>query len=239
MKKINVSERGNALFLILIAVALFAALSYAVTQSGRGSGTIDRETSMIAAGQITQYPASLRTAVTRMVITGISASYVDFTTGTGAAKVFDSQGGGAVFQVPPAGIGGSVATGASGEGQAMLGAQTINTWGYKDILNATLGYYVFGVGTDTAVSGREMLAYLRDLSLPVCQQILKGLSDASYTTPVTQATAVVYSTASGDGAIGPGVTLGNANTFGAYPGKAFACFKNGTVYDYYHALYEQ
>ncbi len=60
-------QSGNVLFLILIAVALFAALSYAVTQSSRSGGDgIARDKAKLVAAQIIQYGSSLEQAITRM-----------------------------------------------------------------------------------------------------------------------------------------------------------------------------
>ena len=63
-------EKGNALFLILIAVALFAALSYAVTNSGRAGSGADRETALLDAAQLRNYSAQLQTAVNRLRLIG-------------------------------------------------------------------------------------------------------------------------------------------------------------------------
>lgn len=72
-------QNGNALFLILIAVALFAALSYAVTQSGRGSGTIDKESAALDAAALTNYSAQLQAAYLRMrTINGCTAQKISF-----------------------------------------------------------------------------------------------------------------------------------------------------------------
>ena len=59
-------QGGNALFLILIAVALFAALSYAVTQSGRGGGSIDREQMSIDAALFIQQANQIQTLAQRL-----------------------------------------------------------------------------------------------------------------------------------------------------------------------------
>ena len=62
------NTQGNALFLILIAVALFAALSYAVTNSSRGGSGVDKEQAEIAASQFIQYVGSIEQAVNRLKV---------------------------------------------------------------------------------------------------------------------------------------------------------------------------
>jgi len=102
----NFNEKGNALFLILIAVTLFAALSYAVTQSGRGGSHVaSNESNLITSSQITQYPAGIRTGITRMLIRGASVSNLDFSSPQDAEydsdptnEVFHPSGGGVVWQ---------------------------------------------------------------------------------------------------------------------------------------------
>ncbi|MGM0422103.1 MAG: hypothetical protein ACQEQL_03285 [Pseudomonadota bacterium] len=71
-------QSGNALFLILIAVALFAALSYAVTQSGRSSGSVDRETRELQASRLMQSTAAMKTTIMRLRLSGCDLTEISF-----------------------------------------------------------------------------------------------------------------------------------------------------------------
>ena len=71
------NAQGNALFLILIAVALFAALSYAITQSSRGGGNITKEKNMIVAARLSQTGAIAASTVQRMIILGTDPDDID------------------------------------------------------------------------------------------------------------------------------------------------------------------
>lgn len=152
------SESGNVLFLILIAVALFAALSYAVTQSTRsGGGSAEREQAILSGASLTQGPAALRTSLIRMILGGADATAITFDSPAnfGAISdltllVFHPTGGGGVFQRAPADV--------------MAGGNQ-GTWFYNANFN------IPQIGVDTAGTGNDIIAFLPDISQNICTQI--------------------------------------------------------------------
>lgn len=112
-------QRGNILFLILLAVVLFAALAYAVTSSLRGGGRdASSENDRAYAATLTQYASLIESTVNRMMLTGnVKVEQLDFqavgysseganvnctATGSTACKVFHPDGGGIQAQRVPA-----------------------------------------------------------------------------------------------------------------------------------------
>lgn len=154
-------ERGNVLFLILIAVALFAALSYVVTQSTRsGGGSTEREKNILSGAQMTQYPTALRTAIIRMVLSGVAAENIKFNAPASFGSisvnqlVFHPQGGGASFQMGPQEL--------SATNNSQL------PWFFNG------SFYVPGIGMDTA-GGNEIIAFLPGISQGICKQVNEEL----------------------------------------------------------------
>lgn len=162
-QKTRNAEKGNVLFLILIAVALFAALSYVVTQSTRsGGGSTEREKNILSSAQMTQYPTALRTAIIRMVLGGVSVENIKFdapgtapfTSLSASQLVFHPQGGGASFQEGPADL--------SASGNTPL------PWYYN------ANFDVPGIGID-GVGGNDIVAFLPGVSQGVCRQVNENL----------------------------------------------------------------
>ncbi|MGZ9108948.1 MAG: hypothetical protein ACXW4B_09035 [Micavibrio sp.] len=74
-------ESGNILFLILIAVVLFAALIFAVTMSERGGEDVNQDNVRVAAAQIIQSGVDIETAILRLRVSkGLNESEISFET---------------------------------------------------------------------------------------------------------------------------------------------------------------
>jgi hypothetical protein len=88
----HTTQRGNVLFLILIAVVLFAALSYAVTTSNRGGGNADTEQVELKISQMMNYIASIRSAILRLSIKGVEDSQFCFDSALWGHADYNSAG---------------------------------------------------------------------------------------------------------------------------------------------------
>lgn len=101
---IKTYERGNAMVYILIAVALFGALSVTLSRQNDNADEqgIDDERVALYANEIIEYVSSMQNTVDQMIFTGseindldfVTPSEAAFNTGSNVHKVFHPQGGG-------------------------------------------------------------------------------------------------------------------------------------------------
>lgn len=162
----NISQlscrKGNVLFFILIAVALFAALSYAVSNSFRGgTGTITTEQARVSAGELLRSMGDIRQGYQYLwVQQGCSLDDIDFTnpaTTPFDCDMFHPQGAGVAY---PNNLATYQTTGGSG----------LYTFYY--VGNApSSGYGVDGLGT----SADDHMVVLEDVTVEICQAVNKML----------------------------------------------------------------
>lgn len=229
------NQNGNVLFLILIAVALFAALSYAVTQSTRTGGNSDRETNLLNSAQLTSYPNSIKTAVLRMIIDGTNITNIKFNAPSALSSVttlseavFHPDGGGAVFQE------------ASPD---LMDGSSPGTW----IFNMNFEIPEIGVSTSSSVSGNELIAFLPGITLSICQRInleagiTASLASAPPTTPDISGSSGGYAEQMDHSYSTPTTETTLDSSGNDYTGKAFGCFDNNGsgTYVYYHVINER
>ncbi len=236
-------ERGNVLFLILIAVALFAALSYAVTQSTRsGAGSSDNETGLINSAQLTQYPAGIRTAVVRMMIGGVDLGNLSFNPPSDFSNlgsnlqwgVFHPQGGGATYA----------------DGPIDVMATPPGVWHYNMQNQIALVGTTVGTGSPTDTSA-DLIAFLPGITKSVCNKINTELGLPTSDAAINETNAVFntgYTYTNDMVATGSGTPPGvpTAPTGGTidgpsnvFAGQPFGCFHTGSQYVYYHVLVER
>ena len=72
------SESGNVIFFIFIGVALFAALSMAISAVSKGGGEITDEKRKVVATEIIEYSSNVATAVSRLRLGGCDETELSF-----------------------------------------------------------------------------------------------------------------------------------------------------------------
>ena len=218
--KDNNNESGNVLFYILIAVALLAALMFAVSQSGRGSGQqIADDRARLIASEMIEFSNVMSSAVSQLILRGVDQTELCFDHTGWGANDYDHVGCtddfNKIFHISGAGI-----TWSNAPTEAMdSSASPDNLWhiyGDNEIQN---------IGTTCGATGcSDLVLIVDELALNVCQQLndLLGVTDANTAPP----TDTVIGETRFVGTFGYSQTIGDEAA--ALDGQTSGCFENTT-----------
>lgn len=213
------SERGNVLFYIFLAVALFGALSFAVSQSGRESGqTAATEKDRLRATEIIDYGDSVAKSVGILRLRGTTLATLRFSDPALSAvnygapnpanatnEVFNIEGGGINYR--PA------------------GSDTVTTSTAEDYQFLS-GNAVKGIGaTCAAATCSDLMIVLANVKTTICLEIntLAGIPNPSGAPPID---SQLDTTHFFQGAMTYSQTIGDEATSIGLAGQLYGCFLN-------------
>jgi hypothetical protein len=231
-KKPRHSEKGNALFLILIAVALFAALSFVIVNSTRsGAGTASEEKTRLNISPILNYIISVTTGLNRLIARGCRLDAINFehepfdgsdpkylnpnSPDDFSCHVFHANGGAVPYQIPPA------------EAQDIPPGKTADMQEYY----YNLSHQVPGVGTDNLGTGnadsKDLMIIMPYVSPNLCRAFNKTINREYEAPPEDVNTLNIIGFAGGDIAAMGSSDIEDAD--GVLRGQAAACIHAADV----------
>ncbi len=163
----NIGEKGNALVYVLIAIALFGALSFTLARQSRDSGTseIDEAKAQIYATELLTYSAQVRSVLDQMIYSGSNINDLDLTLPSEAGystapyihKVYHPQGGGLI--------------------QANIPTRAVS----QISASPPAGWYLgrFNNVEWTATSGTDVILTAYQISRQVCEKINENLTGST------------------------------------------------------------
>lgn len=211
-------QNGNVLFLILIAIALFAALSYAVVSSTRSGKDASNETSLIDSASLTALPNDVRLAVMRMRINGIAFEDLEFN----PPSDFDNCSSPSVCVFHPEGGGATYMTASPDLYEQGSGGWTFNYYHEIQDIGETVNS---GFNSD----GHDLVAYLIGVKESVCRKVnqKEGLGSTIPTAPIIMALGMSITdyydntkTMSNNA-----IVFGNSGDTAIFAGHSEGCFK--------------
>lgn len=217
---------GNVMFMILIAVVLLAALTYAVTKSDSGGTAMTQERASVYSDQLASFGLDLKRATENMTRAGISETAISFAhpnlTGYGTPdttpknEVFNIAGGGVGYVAPAANVND--------------GSQ----WEFTGSSAAP------GVGDDATP---DLMVVFPHLAEPICRAYNKKAGYALETAIPTDTGDCVYDTTKRYNGTFPtsGINTMDAGTFRSpAPMACVACGSGvSTTYNAYYVLLER
>jgi hypothetical protein len=246
MKSIHPGQTGNAMIYVLIAVALFTALSFTVSRTTKTSGNLSMEKATLAAQQIISYAEKINGAVQNLMLqnsclgTQISfenATMAGYTNAAAPANkkchIFDLAGGGMNFEMPD---GDALDTVAAAASAFPAGALVGNYFFTGKVCVDNVGSGPVATCATDGLSNEELLLILPWVSQSVCTAINTILKNSA---AILQDNDGSFDNTKFTGTYADGFAIGRAG-FTTYPNGCYqstaAGSSPGVGYHFYYTL---